>query len=101
MTTDAVVEKSSKTSDRIKLPKKYKVVLINDDVTPVEFVIAMLMNIFKHSQPAAQEITLKVHNEGSAVAGIYTYEIAEQKTMEGVALARANNFPLQLKCEVE
>jgi len=101
MTTDAVVEKSSKTSDRIKLPKKYKVVLINDDVTPVEFVIAMLMNIFKHSQPAAKEITLKVHNEGSAVAGIYTYEIAEQKTMEGVALARANNFPLQLKCEVE
>lgn len=82
-------------------PTKYKVVLYNDNHTPVEFVIALLMKIFRHSQPSAVEITLKVHNEGSGVAGIYSYEIAEQKGMEGTHMAREQGFPLVIKVEAE
>lgn len=101
MTTEAVVEKTPKTNDKTKLPKKYKVIFINDDVTPVEFVIAVLMSIFKHPQNVAQEITLKIHNEGSGVAGIYNYEVAEQKHFESVNMARTNGYPLQIKIEAE
>jgi len=97
--TDVILETT--TSDKIKVPKKYKVIFCNDNVTPVEFVVAVLMSVFKHEQNAAMEITLKVHNEGSAVAGIYSYEIAEQKSIDVMALARSNGYPLQVKVEAE
>ena len=82
-------------------PSKYKVIVYNDNSTPVDFVIVMLMSIFHHSQEVSEEITLKVHNEGFGVAGIYTYEIAEQKVVESTALARKNGFPLVIKAEAE
>ena len=82
-------------------PSKYKVIVYNDNSTPVDFVIAMLMSIFHHSQEVSEEITLKVHNEGFGVAGIYTYEIAEQKVVESTGLARKNGFPLVIKAEAE
>lgn len=101
MTTEVIAEKTVKTTGKNIIPKKYKVILLNDDVTPVEFVIVLLMKLFKHSESAAKEITLKIHNEGSGVAGIYNYEIAEQKSIEATAFARANKFPLQNKIEAE
>lgn len=101
MTTEVVVEKSTKTNDKVKLPKKYKIILLNDDVTPVEFVISLLMSIFRHPQNVAREITLKIHNEGSGVAGIYTYEIAEQKLIESTSVSRASGYPLVIKLEAE
>ena len=73
MTTDIIVDKKIKTKDRIKEPNKYKVILCNDDTTSVEFVIAMLVTIFKHTEVSALKLTLEVHNKGSAVAGIYSY----------------------------
>jgi len=82
-------------------PGKYKVVILNDDKTPMEFVIVLLMRIFHHGQSTAEDITVKIHNEGSAVAGIYTYEVSEQKAIEGTNLARENNFPLVIKVEAE
>jgi ATP-dependent Clp protease adaptor protein ClpS len=82
-------------------PGKFKVVLYNDDKTPMEFVIAMLMKVFRHSEDVAVNLTMKVHNEGSAVAGIYSYEIAEQKGLEGSNLARQNGYPLVIKVEAE
>jgi ATP-dependent Clp protease adaptor protein ClpS len=82
-------------------PSKYKVIVFNDDKTPVDFVIAMLIKIFHHSPTSAENITLKIHNEGSGVAGIYSYEIAEQKVVEATALAREHGFPLILKAEAE
>jgi ATP-dependent Clp protease adaptor protein ClpS len=82
-------------------PSKYKVIVLNDDKTPVDFVIVMLMRVFHHTQPSAEDITLKIHNEGSGVAGIYTHEIAEQKVVEGTALAREHGFPLVIKAEAE
>ena len=103
MTTDTVIEKEIKTVKQNKLeqPKKYKVIVCNDDVTPVEFVISMLMLIFKHDESSARELTLKIHHTGSAVAGIFTYEIAEQKTLDGTNMARTNGFPLIIKVEPE
>jgi ATP-dependent Clp protease adaptor protein ClpS len=82
-------------------PSKYKVVLYNDNHTPVEFVIALLMKIFRHSETSAVDITLKVHNEGSGVAGIYSYEVAEQKGIEGTNMAREQGYPLVIKVEPE
>ena len=84
-----------------KAPGKYKVIVCNDDVTPMEFVIVMLMTVFRHSQESATNLTLKIHNEGSAVAGIYTYEIAEQKGIDATMMAREHGHPLVLKVEQE
>lgn len=82
-------------------PGKFRVVVMNDNKTPMEFVILLLMRIFHHSQDVAERLTLKIHNEGSASAGIYTYEVSEQKAIEGTTLARDNNFPLVIKVEPE
>lgn len=101
MTTDIVIEKKKTTSRKLQFPKKYKVVVCNDDVTPMEFVISMFMRVFKHSQEQAYDLTMAVHHNGSAVAGVYNYEIAEQKALDGVNLARAHGFPLIIKVEEE
>ena len=82
-------------------PAKYKVIMLNDNQTPMEFVIEILKSIFKHSDKTAQDIMLSIHNTGSAVVGIYTYEIAEQRAVEATAFSRDNGFPLQLKVEKE
>jgi len=101
MSTEHVLEKTPKVFERNKSPKKYKVIFLNDDFTPVEFVIVLLMKIYKHPESVAREITMKIHNEGSGVAGIYYFEIAEQKMAESIGLARTNNFPLDIKLEPE
>ena len=85
----------------IRPPGRYKVIVCNDDVTPMEFVIVMLMTVFKHSQEAATDLTLKIHNDGSAVAGVYSYEIAEQKGIDATMIAREHGHPLVIKVEEE
>jgi ATP-dependent Clp protease adaptor protein ClpS len=82
-------------------PIKYKVVLLNDDQTPVDWVVKVLTEIFKHTNETAEQITLAIHNEGSGVAGIYTFEIAEQKSIEATTASRNHGFPLQIKLEEE
>ena len=82
-------------------PLRYKVVLLNDDQTPVEWVIRVLADIFKHTNETAEKITLTIHTEGSGIAGIYTYEIAEQKVIEATTESRNHGFPLQIKMEQE
>jgi ATP-dependent Clp protease adaptor protein ClpS len=82
-------------------PGLYKVVIQNDNSTPMDFVIALLMHIFKHEEHMAKEITLQIHNEGAGVAGIFTYEIAEQKGVESTMLARQNGWPLVIRVEEE
>lgn len=102
MSTDSqIIEKKKTTTKLPKEPGKYKVIVLNDDTTPVEFVIVMFIQVFKHSQTDALELTMKIHHEGSAIAGIYTHEIAEQKIADATNLARANGFPLVLKVEAE
>jgi len=103
MPTDTVIEKqtktTSKTNNKAEEPGKFKVVVCNDDVTPIEFVVAMLISVFRHDQKSALELTLKIHNSGSAVAGIYSYEVAEQKGIEVTVCARSEGYPLQVKLE--
>lgn len=88
-----------KTKLDVEEPGFYKVILLNDDTTPMEFVIELLQKIFKHDMETSQQIMMTVHTEGSAVAGVYSYEIAEQKGVESTVLARNNGFPLQVKVE--
>jgi ATP-dependent Clp protease adaptor protein ClpS len=99
--SDTAVKSRELVTTNLKPPNKYKVLLLNDDVTPAEFVVILLMAVFKHTQEAAIEIMNKVHHEGSGVAGVYTYEIAEQKAIDAVQMSKDNNFPLQIKVEEE
>jgi ATP-dependent Clp protease adaptor protein ClpS len=82
-------------------PKLWKVVFVNDNQTPMDLVIKLLKMIFKHSEITAKEITLEIHNTGSGVAGVYPYEIAEQKGIEATAIARQNGSPLRIQVEQE
>ena len=97
--TDIVIDE--KIDEIILEPPMYKVVLLNDNETPMEWVIEVLVSIFKHSETTAKEITLTIHNEGSGLAGIYSYEIAEQRSLEAVSASRERGFPLQIKLEEE
>lgn len=82
-------------------PGHYKVIFLNDDVTPMEFVVEVLQKIFKHDLTTSHDLMLAVHNNGSAIVGVYSFEIAEQKGVETTMLARNNNFPLVVKIEKE
>ena len=82
-----------------KPPRKFKVIYHNDDFTPMEFVSWSLMAFFNKSEPEANYITLEVHNLGAAVAGIYYYQIAEQKVYEVMELAKENDYPLKITGE--
>lgn len=84
-----------------KEPSKYKVVMLNDETTPMEWVVKILTSIFGHSQETAEQLTLQIHSEGSGIAGIYTYEIAEQKSVETVNASRDRGFPLQVRIDSE
>jgi ATP-dependent Clp protease adaptor protein ClpS len=96
-----VLEKKQSTIRKIKEPKKYKVVVLNDDFTPMEFVVAMFVSIFRKQHDEAIDLTVQIHTDGSAVAGIFPHEIAEQKVADAIAMARANGHPLILKAEQE
>jgi ATP-dependent Clp protease adaptor protein ClpS len=98
-TTDVTIEEKVKVV--ISEPKRWKVILINDDTTPMEFVIGVLIEIFKHTPNSAQDVMLQVHETGSGVAGIYSFEIAEAKAVEATNLSRTNGHPLQIKLEEE
>lgn len=99
MSTEVNVEQ--KTKIQVEVPSLWKVIILNDDQTPMDFVIGLLTTIFKHNEDAAREITMEVHNTGSAVAGVYSYEIAEQRGLEATQVSRTNGFPLQIQVEKE
>ena len=82
-------------------PRKYKVIYHNDDYTSMEFVTWSLMEFFNKTEIDAQSLTLEVHKLGSAIAGIYDYQMAEQKIWEVLTSARENEFPLQVTGEAE
>ena len=79
---------------RLKKPPMYKVVMINDDYTPMEFVVQVLQDFFHHSREKAVQIMLMIHTHGRAVAGTFTAEIAETKTALVNAYARKHQHPL-------
>jgi ATP-dependent Clp protease adaptor protein ClpS len=95
--TGAVTQVRSKT----KRPSLYKVLLLNDDYTPMEFVVHILEEFFGKSRDEAVEIMLHVHNRGVGVCGVYTFEIAETKVAQVIDKARRNEHPLQCTMEKE
>ncbi len=90
-----VVERAPK----VELPKLYKVFLLNDDYTPMDFVVDVLQTYFGKSHAEATEVMLKVHHEGRGLCGVYTYEIAETKVAQVSERAREEDYPLQ--CTIE
>ena len=82
-------------------PPMYEVCLLNDDYTPMEFVVEMLQTYFSKSQEQATEIMLHIHQKGLGVCGLYTFEIAESKAAQVLDKARKNQHPLQIKLEKE
>lgn len=89
----------SKTKNQVKEPKQYKVVMYNDDFTPMDFVVDILKTIFKKEHQEAVEIMMQVHKGDRAVVGRYFYDIAMTKTQEAMHLARQNGYPFQVKVE--
>lgn len=97
--TTTEIQRDEQLKQKVQEPKRWKVLLLNDDVTPIDFVIELLVKIFKHTQEAAKTITLEIHNNGSGVAGVYNFEIAEAKAVEATQIARTSGFPLAIKME--
>lgn len=77
-----------------KEPSRYNVIMHNDDFTTMEFVVYVLMRIFHKDESTANSIMLKIHNEGKAIVGNYSLDIAMAKTQKTIDLARSNGFPL-------
>jgi ATP-dependent Clp protease adaptor protein ClpS len=94
-----VTERRTKEQTKTKKPSLYKCILLNDDYTPMEFVVEILKQIFHKPQAEATRIMLHVHQNGMGVAGVYPYEIAETKIRTVEEMARESQFPL--KCVME
>ena len=87
--------------NKVELPKKYKVLLHNDDYTTMEFVIYILQSVFHKSIEEAEKIMMEVHRSGIGLCGIYTFEIAESKSKKVEILAKQNAHPLRCSIEPE
>lgn len=83
----------------VKEPEQYKVILLNDDYTSMDFVVEVLMSIFHKTYKQAEQIMLDVHRKDRGVCGIYTYEVAETKIMQVSRLAREHGYPLKATME--
>ena len=84
---------------RLKRPPLYRVLILNDDYTTMEFVVEVLQTVFRHSPEKAAQIMLHVHQKGAGVCGVYTREVAESKVEQVVSLAQENKHPLQCTME--
>jgi len=80
-------------------PKQYYVVMHNDEKTPFDFVVDILISLFNHDKDTAAELAHKIHTDGKAIVGMYNLEIAEQKIEETVKASRASNYPLSVSLE--
>ncbi len=96
---DSDTDVITRTKTQTKKPTLYKVLLLNDDYTPQEFVVYVLESVFNKSHEDATTIMLHVHTKGVGVCGVYTFEVAETKMKQVMDLARENGHPLQ--CAIE
>ena len=98
---DVATETQSKPKDKLAKPPLYKVLFHNDNYTTMEFVVAVLREVFHKSESDSVAIMLNVHRNGLGVAGVYTFEVAETKINKTHALAKEHEFPLKLTMEPE
>lgn len=92
---------ATKTKPKVKKPALYKVLLLNDDYTPMEFVIMLLESVFRKSQEEATRIMLHVHQRGVGICGVFTYDVAETKVNQVMDIAQRHEHPLQATMERE
>ncbi len=91
----------TKTRPKTKKPAMYKVLMLNDDYTPMDFVVHTLLSFFQKSEEEAVQIMLNVHQTGVGLCGVYSFEIAESKVVQVIDYARRNDHPLQCTLEKE
>ena len=99
MATDIEFELDERT--KLKYPKKYKVFLLNDDYTSMDFVVDVLMSVFHKNYEEAEKIMLDIHKKERGLCGVYTHEIAETKVVQVIKKAKDSGFPLKATMEEE
>ena len=90
-----------RTNIELRPPRRYKVIIYNDDFTTMDFVVHVLVSVFFKSTEEAEALMLDVHRRGSATVGIYSYDVAKSKVRKATMMARQENFPLRLECKPE
>jgi len=95
--SETVVDASSRTS--IEPPKRYYVVMHNDDQTPIDFVVKVLVELYRHESQTAADLANKIHVDEKAIVGMFNLEIAEQKVEETHGASRAHGYPLTVTLE--
>ena len=90
-----------RTGTKIKEPKLYNVIMLNDDFTTMEFVVEVLVDIFHKDEATAEVLMMTVHEKGSAVVARYPYDIAQTKKNQAIKRAREQGFPFQMRVEEE
>jgi ATP-dependent Clp protease adaptor protein ClpS len=93
------VSVATRTRTRTKCPSHYKVLMLNDDYTPMEFVVHVLQRFFKMDMEEATRVMLHVHQRGVGICGVFSYEVAETKVNQVMDFARQNQHPLQCTLE--
>lgn len=86
-------------SIKLKTPNKYHVIMLNDDSTPMDFVVQILVMVFKKTTEEADKVMIEIHENGRGIAGTFSYEVAEQKCVETVQEARHAGYPLDVVIE--
>jgi ATP-dependent Clp protease adaptor protein ClpS len=97
-TTGDVLEK---TREQLKTPERWRVLLLNDDYTPMDFVVEVLETIFMKSPAEAYRVMMQVHTQGTGLAGVYTHDVAETKVGTVIDLAQQSGYPLKAAMEKE
>lgn len=90
---------ATRTRTRTQKPTPYRVLMLNDDYTPMEFVVLVLQRFFRMTRDEATQVMLHVHQRGVGVCGVFTYEVAESKVSQVIDFARQNQHPLQCTLE--
>lgn len=97
--SDTELQVKTDTKVEFKEPNLWKVILLNDEITTMEFVVEILVNFFDYTEDSATDVTLKIHEDGSAVVAVLPYELAEQKGIEVTLTARQEGYPLDVRIE--
>lgn len=95
--SEAAVKPRTKTSTKLSVPKKFNVVILNDSVTPMDFVVKLIHQHFYYEHARCYDLMMLIHEQGQAVVATYHYELAEQKALECTYFARQNGYPLEVK----
>jgi ATP-dependent Clp protease adaptor protein ClpS len=98
---DIAIKPRTKTKTKVERPKLHKVILVNDDYTPREFVVTVLKGVFKMSEDQAYKVMITAHRRGVCVVAVYTKDVAETKATEGTDAGKSAGYPLMFTTEPE